>query len=142
MRRTTGRAHRSATASTSRSTAASVHAPGAEGHAVDRAHLIDPKDSNVVYVAAVGRLFGPNAERGVYKTIDGGKTWTADKVIDADTGFTDIVIDPFDSKILYAASHQRRRVPWGFNGGGPGNGLWKSADAGRTWARITGNGFP
>lgn len=104
--------------------------------------VIDPKDSNVVYVAAVGHLFGPNAERGVYKTIDGGKTWAAVKQIDADTGFTDIVIDPFDSKVLYAASYQRRRVPWGFNGGGPGSGLWKSADAGKTWARITGNGFP
>ncbi len=104
--------------------------------------VIDPKDSNIVYVAVLGHLFGPNPERGVYKTVDGGKTWTAVKVIDADTGFTDIVIDPFDSKTLYAASYQRRRVPWGFNGGGPGSGVWKSADAGKSWTRIAGNGFP
>jgi photosystem II stability/assembly factor-like uncharacterized protein len=104
--------------------------------------VIDPKDSNLVYVAALGHLFGPNPERGVYKTTDGGKTWAAVKQIDADTGFTDIVIDPFDSKILYAASYQRRRVPWGFNGGGPGSGLWKSTDAGKSWARISGHGFP
>ncbi len=104
--------------------------------------VIDPKDSNVVYVAAVGHLFGPNPERGVYKTTDGGKNWNAIKTIDADTGFTDIVIDPVDSKTLYAASYQRRRAPWGFNGGGPGSGLWKTTDAGKTWTRIVGNGFP
>jgi photosystem II stability/assembly factor-like uncharacterized protein len=104
--------------------------------------VIDPKDSNVVYVAAIGHLFGPNPERGVYKTIDGGKTWAAVKVIDADTGFTDMVIDPFDSKTLYASSYQRRRVPWGFNGGGPGSGVWKTTDAGKSWTRVTGNGFP
>jgi photosystem II stability/assembly factor-like uncharacterized protein len=104
--------------------------------------VIDPKDSNVVYVAAIGHLFGPNPERGIYKTIDGGRSWSAIKAIDADTGFTDIAIDPVDSKTLYAASYQRRRVPWGFNGGGPGSGLWKTTDAGRTWTRITGNGFP
>jgi len=104
--------------------------------------VVDPKDSNVVYVAAIGHLFGPNGDRGIYKTIDGGKNWIAIKTIDADTGFTDIVIDPADSKTLFAASYQRRRVPWGFNGGGPGSGLWKSADAGKTWTRISGNGFP
>jgi photosystem II stability/assembly factor-like uncharacterized protein len=104
--------------------------------------VIDPKDSNVVYVAAIGHLFGPNPERGIYKTTDGGKTWNAIKSIDVDTGFIDIVIDPLDSKTLYAASYQRRRLPWGFNGGGAGSGLWKSTDAGRTWTRIAGNGFP
>lgn len=104
--------------------------------------LIDPKDSNIVYVAAMGHLFGPNPERGIYKTIDGGKTWNAIKTIDADTGFTDIVFDQVDSKTIYAASYQRRRAPWGFNGGGPGSGLWKSTDAGKTWTRVTGNGFP
>ncbi len=104
--------------------------------------VIDPKDSNIVYVAALGHLFGPNPERGVYKTVDGGRNWVAVKTVDADTGFTDIVIDPVDSKTLYAASYQRRRVPWGFNGGGPGSGVWKTVDAGRTWTRISGNGFP
>lgn len=104
--------------------------------------VIDPKNSDVVYVAAIGHLFGPNPERGVYKTVDGGKTWNLIKAVDADTGFTDIAIDPGDPKVLYAASYQRRRVPWGFNGGGPGSGLWKTTDAGKTWTRVAGNGFP
>ncbi|HEY8461033.1 MAG TPA: hypothetical protein VIM99_11665, partial [Blastocatellia bacterium] len=104
--------------------------------------VIDPKDANIVYVAALGRLFGPNKERGVYKTTDGGKTWTNVKFIDEDTGFTDIVIDPVDSKTLYAASYQRRRTPWGFNGGGPGSAIWKTTDAGRTWTKLEGNGLP
>jgi photosystem II stability/assembly factor-like uncharacterized protein len=104
--------------------------------------VIDPKDSNVVYVAAIGHLFGPNPERGIYKTIDGGKTWTLAKAIDADTGFTDLAMDPVDAKTLYAASYQRRRVPWGFNGGGPGSAIWKTVDAGRTWTRLAGSGLP
>ncbi len=104
--------------------------------------VIDPKDPNVVYVAALGHLFGPNADRGIYKTTDGGTTWNKVKFVDEDTGFTDLVIDPSDSKTLYAASYQRRRVPWGFNGGGPGSGLWKTTDAGRTWTKLTGNGLP
>ena len=104
--------------------------------------VVDPKDSNIVYVAAIGHLFGPNAERGLYKTTDGGKTWNAIKAIDADTGFTDLVMDPSDTKTLYAASYQRRRVAWGFNGGGPGSGLWKSTDAGKSWKRLEGGGLP
>lgn len=104
--------------------------------------IIDPKDPNVVYVAALGHLFGPNKERGIYKTTDGGKTWVNIKFIDENTGFTDIVMDPADNKTLYAASYQRRRVAWGFNGGGPGSGLWKTTDAGKTWAKLEGNGLP
>jgi len=104
--------------------------------------VIDPKDANIVYVAVLGHLFGPNKERGVYKTTDGGKTWANVKFIDEDTGFTDIVMDPANSKTLYAASYQRRRTSWGFNGGGPGSGVWKTTDAGKTWTRLQGNGFP
>jgi len=104
--------------------------------------VIDPKDPNTVYVAVLGHLFGPNKERGVYKTTDGGKTWNNAKFIDEDTGFTDLVMDPIDSKTLYAASYQRRRTSWGFNGGGPGSGVWKTNDAGKTWTRIQGSGFP
>ncbi|MFN2576472.1 MAG: hypothetical protein ABR607_02150 [Pyrinomonadaceae bacterium] len=104
--------------------------------------VIDPKDPNVVYVAVLGHLFGPNKERGVFKTTDGGKTWSNAKFIDEDTGFTDLVMDPLDNKTLYAASYQRRRTSWGFNGGGPGSGVWKTTDAGKTWTRIQGNGFP
>src|SRR5262249_43095731 len=104
--------------------------------------VIDPKDANTVYVAALGRLFGPNKERGIYKTTDGGKTWTNVKFINEDTGFTDIVIDPVDTKTLYAASYQRRRTSWGFNGGGPGSAIWKTTDAGKTWTKLEGNGLP
>ena len=104
--------------------------------------VIDPKDPNVVYVAALGHLFGPNKERGVFKTTDGGKTWNNVKFIDENTGFTDLVMDSSDNKTLYAASYQRRRTSWGFNGGGAGSGLWKTTDAGKTWTRIQGNGFP
>jgi photosystem II stability/assembly factor-like uncharacterized protein len=103
--------------------------------------VIDPKSPDTVYVAVPGHLFGPNRERGIYKSTDGGTTWTNVKFIDEDTGFTDIAIDPSDSSILYAASYQRRRMGCCFNGGGPGSGLWKSADAGRTWTKLA-DGLP
>ncbi|HSC29058.1 MAG TPA: hypothetical protein VLD67_17410, partial [Vicinamibacterales bacterium] len=104
--------------------------------------VIDPRNPETVYVAAVGHLFGPNEERGVYKTTDGGKTWTKVKHVDQDTGFTDLAMDPSNSSILYAASYQRRRSGCCFNGGGPGSGIWKTTDAGRTWTRLAGNGLP
>ncbi|MGH9308952.1 MAG: VPS10 domain-containing protein, partial [Vicinamibacterales bacterium] len=104
--------------------------------------VVHPKDPNIVYVAAVGHLFGSNPERGLYKTTDGGKTWTNTKFIDNDTGFTDVVIDPSNPNVLFAASYQRRRQPWGFNGGGPGSALWKTTDGAKTWTRLTGNGLP
>lgn len=104
--------------------------------------VIDPKNPDTVYVAALGHLFGPNKERGIFKTTDGGKTWANVKFIDEDTGFTDLVIDPSDPKTLIAASYQRRRTPWGFNGGGPGSALWKTTDAGKTWTKVEGNGWP
>ncbi|TAK12157.1 MAG: hypothetical protein EPO35_11610 [Acidobacteria bacterium] len=103
---------------------------------------VSPTDPNTVFVAAVGHLFGPNEERGLYKSIDGGKTWKKAKYIDADTGFTDVAIDPLNPKVVYAASYMRRRTWWGFNGGGANSGLWKSMDAGETWTKITGGGFP
>jgi photosystem II stability/assembly factor-like uncharacterized protein len=104
--------------------------------------VIHPTNPDIVYVAAVGHLFGPNKERGLYKTTDGGKTWTNAKFIDEDTGFIDVVMHPKDPNTLVAASYQRRRQPWGFNGGGPGSGIWKTTDAGKSWTRITGNGLP
>jgi photosystem II stability/assembly factor-like uncharacterized protein len=104
--------------------------------------VVHPKDPNIVYVAAVGHLFGPNAERGLFKTMDGGKTWTNTNFIDNDTGFTDVAMDPSNPNVLYAASYQRRRVPWGFNGAGPGSALWKTADGGKKWTKLTGNGLP
>src|SRR3954454_19611160 len=103
--------------------------------------VIHPKDPNVAYVAAVGHLFGPNKERGLYKTTDGGKTWTNTKFIDENTGFTDVVMDPANPNVLVAASYERRRTPWGFNGGGLGSGLWKTSDGGKSWTKLT-NGLP
>src|SRR3954454_19252105 len=104
--------------------------------------VIDPKNPETIYVASPGHLFGPNPERGVYKTTDAGKTWNLVKFIDNDTGFTDIVLDPANSSVIYAASYQRRRSGCCFNGGGPGSGIWKSTDAGKSWTKITGNGLP
>ena len=104
--------------------------------------VIDPENPETVYVASPGHLFGPNPERGIFKTTDGGKTWNKVKFIDDDTGFTDIAIDPSNTNVLYAASYQRRRSGCCFNGGGPGSGLWKTTDAGKTWTRLTANGLP
>jgi photosystem II stability/assembly factor-like uncharacterized protein len=104
--------------------------------------VVHPKDPNIAYLAAVGHLFGPNKDRGLYKTTDGGKTWTNTKFIDEDTGFTDVVMDPSNPNVLFAASYQRRRQAWGFNGGGPGSGLWKTTDGAKTWTKLSGNGLP
>ena len=104
--------------------------------------VIDPRTTDTVYVASPGHLFGPNPDRGIFKTIDGGQTWAKIKFIDEDTGFTDIAMDPSNSRILYAASYQRRRSGCCFNGGGPGSALWKTVDGGRTWSRIDAAGLP
>ena len=104
--------------------------------------VVDPTDPKTVYVAAVGHLFGSNAERGLYKSTDGGATWKKSKYIDPDTGFIDVAIDPSNPKIVYAASYQRRRTWWGFNGGGPGCALWKTTNGGDTWTKLEGSGWP
>jgi photosystem II stability/assembly factor-like uncharacterized protein len=104
--------------------------------------VVHPKNPDIAYVAAVGHLFGPNQERGIFKTTDGGRTWTNTKFVDENTGFTDIVMNPSNPNMLVAASYQRRRTPWGFNGGGPGSGLWKTTDGGKSWTKLTGNGLP
>ncbi len=103
--------------------------------------IVDPVDHDVVYVAALGRLWGPNRERGIYKTTDGGVTWAPVLQVDENTGATELVMDPSNNKVLYAATYQRRRTSFGFNGGGPGSAIWKSSDAGRTWTKLT-NGVP
>ena len=103
--------------------------------------VIDPRNPDIVYVAALGHLWGPNRERGLYKTTDGGATWTNTNFINEDTGFTDVAMDPANSQILYAAAYQRRRTAWGYNGGGPGSGLYKTVDGGRTWKKLA-NGLP
>ena len=97
---------------------------------------IDPKDSNVVYVAAQGPLWGPGGERGLFKTVDGGKTWKSVLSISENTGVTDVAIDPQDSNTVYAASYQRRRHMWTLINGGPESALYKSTDAGATWNKL------
>jgi hypothetical protein len=104
--------------------------------------VIDPKNPETIYVAAVGHLFGPNKERGVYKSTNGGATWTLVKFIDDDTGFTDIAIDPSNPNVLYAASYQRRRTPVWMNGGGPGSSVWKTENAGASWTKLANFGIP
>ncbi len=104
--------------------------------------IIDPKNPDVVFVAALGHAFGPNEERGVFRTADGGKTWQKVLFKDRDTGAIDIVFDPHNSNILYAALWQMRRQPWNFSSGGPGSGLYKSIDGGQTWQHLTGHGLP
>jgi hypothetical protein len=104
--------------------------------------VIDPKNPETVYVASPGHLFGPNPDRGIYKTTSGGKTWSKIKYIDEDTGFTDIALDPSNPNIIYAASYQRRRSGCCFNGGGAGSALWKSVDGERIWTKLSGNGLP
>ncbi len=101
--------------------------------------VLDPKNPDVVFVAAMGHLWGPNRERGLFKSTDGGRTWANVLFVNEDTGVVDVAIDPSDSSVMYAAAYQRRRQPFGFHGGGPGSGLYKSTDGGNTWRRLTKN---
>jgi photosystem II stability/assembly factor-like uncharacterized protein len=103
--------------------------------------LVDPRDGNRVLVAAEGPLWAAGGERGVYRSTDGGSTWTPALQIDENTGVTDLEFDPANPEVVYAASYQRRRHVWGFLGGGPGSGLWKSVDNGKTWRRLK-SGLP
>ena len=98
--------------------------------------VIDPSNSNVVYVAAPGPLWGDSEDRGLYKTTDGGTTWEKILYVDEKTGCADIVMDPKNPKILYASMWQFRRKPWAFSSGGEGSGLYKSVDGGLSWDRI------
>ncbi len=106
--------------------------------------LVDPRDPDRVFVAALGHPYGPNSERGVFRTTDGGRTWA--KVLGPDdaTGAIDLAFEPGRPDTMYAALWQARRTPWSVYPPleGPGSGLWKSADGGDHWARIEGGGFP
>jgi photosystem II stability/assembly factor-like uncharacterized protein len=103
--------------------------------------VIDPGNYDIVYIAAPGHLWGPNPERGVFKTTDGGRTWKKVLFVDENTGATDLIIDPMNPLILYAATYQRQRSAWGFDGGGPGSAIYKTIDGGATWTKLT-NGLP
>jgi photosystem II stability/assembly factor-like uncharacterized protein len=98
--------------------------------------VIDPRNSNTVYVAATGRLWGPNPERGVYKTTDGGKTWQHVLKVDSRTGAVDLVMDPRNPENLLVAMWHRERKPWDFISGGPGGGLYKTTNGGKWWRRV------
>jgi photosystem II stability/assembly factor-like uncharacterized protein len=97
---------------------------------------IHPANPNIVYAAALGHLWGPNPERGLYKTTDGGKTWKQVLSINDDTGVVDVAMDPQSPDTLYAAAYERRRTPYGYNGGGPGGGIYKTTDGGATWKKL------
>ena len=103
--------------------------------------LIDPHDANTVYVAALGHLWGSNSERGVYKTIDGGAHWVQVLKVNENTGATDLAMSPANPNLIFAAMYQRQRRGWGFNGGGPGSGLYRSSDGGATWTELS-HGLP
>ena len=98
--------------------------------------IISPGDPHIVCVAAMGHLWGPNEERGIYKTIDGGKTWTKILYINENTGFADLALELEDSLILYAAACEHRRILYQFTSGGLGSGLYKTTDGGKTWKRL------
>ena len=104
--------------------------------------IVDPRNAEVVLVAALGHAFGPNQERGIFRTTDGGKTWTKVLSKDENTGGIDVVFDPHNPNIIFASLWQARRQPWFFSSGGPGSGLYRSEDNGVTWKRLEGNGLP
>ena len=103
--------------------------------------VIDPRDSKVVYVAAEGPLWGPGGDRGLYKSVDGGKNWKAVLTISENTGVVDVAIDPSNPDIIYAAAYQRRRHVFTLIDGGPESAIYKSTDAGATWNKLK-NGLP
>ena len=103
--------------------------------------VIHPNNENVIWVAAYGPLWSSGGDRGVYKTIDGGKTWKRTLFVSENTGIAEVHMDPSDPNVLYASAHQRRRREWTFISGGPESGLYKSMDGGETWNEIN-KGLP
>ncbi|HSM88079.1 MAG TPA: hypothetical protein VLT16_18130, partial [Candidatus Limnocylindrales bacterium] len=110
-------------------------------HAIGRI-IVHPKNPDIAFVAALGHPFGPNAERGIFRTTDGGKTWTKVLFKDENTGGIDLSFDPNNPNTIFAGLWQARRSPWGMDSGGPGSGLYRSTDGGNTWKRLSGHGLP
>jgi photosystem II stability/assembly factor-like uncharacterized protein len=104
--------------------------------------IVNPSNPDVVFVAALGHPFGPNAERGIFRTMDGGKTWEKVLYKDENTGGIDIAFDPHNPNILFASLWEARRTPWSLASGGPGSGLYRSNDGGSTWRRLEEHGLP
>ncbi|HET7870969.1 MAG TPA: hypothetical protein VFL42_00545 [Terriglobales bacterium] len=104
--------------------------------------VVNPKNPDVVLVAALGHPFGTNAERGVFRTTDGGKTWNKILYKDDNTGAIDLAMDPHNSNTIFAGLWQARRSSWGMDSGGPGSGLYRSTDGGNTWKHLTAHGLP
>jgi photosystem II stability/assembly factor-like uncharacterized protein len=103
--------------------------------------IVHPDDSNIIYVAAIGPLWSKGGDRGLYKSVDGGKTWNVVLSVDEHTGVNDVVMSPADPDVMYATTHQRRRHVFTYVGGGPGSGMHKSTDGGETWTEIN-TGLP
>jgi photosystem II stability/assembly factor-like uncharacterized protein len=104
---------------------------------------VHPRDPELVYVAALGHLFGPNEERGVFRSRDGGASWEKVLYVSPDAGCVDLAMDPTNPRVLYACFWNVRRKPWALESGGPGSGIWKSTDGGDSWTELTANpGLP
>lgn len=114
-----------------------------ESHHIGRV-VLHPTDPEVIWVAVLGHLYSPNADRGVYRSTDGGRSWKRTLFVNNTTGAVDLCLDPSAPNTLYAATWQRERQAWNFNGAGEGSAIWKSTDGGGTWGRVSipGSGFP
>jgi hypothetical protein len=104
--------------------------------------IVHPTNPDIAFAAVLGSPFGPSEMRGVYRTVDGGKSWQRVLYKNADTGASDVAFDPHNANILFAGLWQMRRTPWSMTSGGPGSGLWRSADGGNSWTQLTGEGLP